>query len=56
MLNHLLDVAPSPSLPNVSDSVRGLPDGAVAAMLVVGVVMLVAVVAVFAFVLGKKSK
>ena len=56
MLNHILDVAPPPILPNLSDSVGGLSDGVVVAMLVVGVVMLVAVVAVFAFVLGRRSK
>ncbi len=56
MLNHILDVAPPPILPNVSDSLGGMSNGALIAMLVVGVVMLVAVVAVFAFVLGRRSK
>ena len=56
MLNHILDVAPPPILPNVSDSLGGMSNGALIAMLVVGVVMLVAVVAVFAFVLGRREK
>lgn len=56
MLNHILDVAPPPILPNVSDSLGGMSNGALVAMLVVGVVMLVAVIAVFAFVLGRRSK
>ena len=56
MLNHILDVAPPPILPNVSDSLGGMSNGALIAMLVVGVVMLVAVVAVFAFVLGRRGK
>jgi len=56
MLNHLLDVAPSPVFPGITDAIDGLSAGSITTMLVVGVVLLVCVVAVFAFILGKNSK
>lgn len=62
MLAKLFDVAipprptPTPDPTEVENTVASLPDGAITVMLIAGVVLLVCLVAVFAFVLGKRSK